>query len=172
METRLLTALSLSTLASLVSCSEKPSTTSGEKTAPATSSAPAANAAAPADKEKAFVATFRKALEGKDKKTMDSLLLKDGTPAEIMEFFQMMLELPAGVTVESIELATPTAEEAAKFNSAMEMPDGKSYKLPIIPTKQLVIKMKEGATGTSKSTFPVAEKDGKLVIPMPVAAPK
>lgn len=33
------------------------------------------------DREKAFVATFRKALEEKDKKTMDSLLLKEDTPA-------------------------------------------------------------------------------------------
>ena len=33
------------------------------------------------------------------------------------------------------------------------------------------IMMKEkGAGGTSKSTLPVAEKDGKLVIPFPVAA--
>jgi hypothetical protein len=161
----LITILCLSTLAGLTSCSEK--------TASSTEKAPAVSDKTPADKEQAFVSTFRQALEKHDTKTIDSLLLMEGTPAEIVEFFKMMMDLPAGMKIESVELVTPSAEEAAKYDKAMEMPDGKNYKLPITPTKQLVIIMKEEAStgsSTSKSTLPVAEKGGKLVIPLPVAA--
>ena len=163
MKTNHILALSLCAIAALSSCSKNTSA-STEKTA-------ASSTSAPADQEQVFLTTFRKALEDKDQKTMESLMLKDETPAEIMEFFQMMLEVPAGVKVDSVELVTPSAEEAAKYNSAMEMPDGKKYKLPLIPTKQLVIMMKEGTSGTSKSSLPVGEKDGKFVIPMPIPAP-
>jgi hypothetical protein len=161
----LIALLSLSSLAGLTSCSEKATAANG-KAAPTTDKAAGS-------KEQAFVAAFRTALEKKDQKTLDSFLLKDGTPAEIVEFFTMMMDLPAGMKIESVELATPTAEEAAKYNKAMEMPDGKSYKLPVTPTKQLVIIMKEegaNGSGTSKSSLPVAEKDGKIVIPLPVPA--
>jgi hypothetical protein len=163
MKSLLIALLSLSSLAGLTSCSEK---------ATAASSKTAATADKAGDnKEQAFVAAFRAALEKNDKKTLDSFLLKDGTPAEVVEFFTMMMDLPAGLKIESIELVAPTAEEAAKYNQAMPMPDGKNYKLPITPTKQLVIIMKEqgpNGSGTSKSSLPVAEKDGKIVIPLPV----
>ena len=160
-----ITVISLSIIAGLSSC-EKAATSAG--TAPAAAQKPSA------DKEQSFVAAFREALEKNDKKTMDSFLLKDGTPAEVVEFYTMMMEMPPGTKIESLELVTPTAEEAAKYNQAMPMPDGKNYKLPITPTKQLVIVMKEAdanGSGTSKSSLPVAEKDGKIVIPLPVPAP-
>ena len=150
--------LGLCALTGLTNCSEKTPAT-GEKT--------------PANKEQAFVATFRHALETNDSKTMDSLLMKEGTPAEVVEFYKMMMVVPAETKIESVELITPTAEAAAQYQQSMEMADGKNYKLPITPTKQLVIIMKEGGasgSGTSKSSLPVAEKDGKLVIPLPVAA--
>ena len=155
----LIALLSLSSIAGLTSCSQKATAAPGEKVA--------------ANKEQEFLDTFRQALEKHDTKMIDSLLLKDKTPAEIVEFFTMMMELTPGMKIASVELVTPTAEEAAKFNKSMEMPDGKNYKLPIIPTKQLVIIMKEDSangSGTSKSTLPVAEKDGKFIIPLPVAA--
>lgn len=160
----LLISLSLVTFSALTSCSEKANAT------PATT---AASAKASADLEKNFIAAFRQALEKHDTKTMDSLLLKDKTPADIVEFYTMMMDLPQGMKIESIELLVPSAEDAAKFNKAMEMPDGKKYKLPIKPTKQLVIVMKEesaNGNSSSKSSLPVAEKDGKLIIPLPVAA--
>lgn len=169
MKTHRILALSLCAIASLSSCSKE--NTDSAKQAPASADkAAAAGTAAPADQEKTFLSAFRKALEGKDKTTMESMMLKDGTPAEIMEFFQMMLEVPDGMKVESVELVTPTAEDAAKYSKETEMPDGKKYKLPITPTKQLVIVMNDGAGGTSKSSLPVAEKNGKLAILMPVPA--
>ena len=154
----LIAVLILAPLCGFTSCSDKK---------------PSAAETAPANKEQDFIAAFRKALESKDSKMMDLLLLKDGTPAEVVEFYTMMMDVPAGVTIESLELVTPTAEETAKFQQSLPMPDGKNYKLPITPTKQLVMIMKEtgaGSSGTSKSSLPVAEKDGKLVIPLPVPA--
>jgi hypothetical protein len=165
MKPLLISLLCLSSLAGLTSCSRE-AAAFNEKAAAATSPAPAG-------KEQAFIAAFRGAIEKKDAKAMDSLMLKDGTPADVVEFFAMMLDLPAGMKIESVELVTPSAEDAEKYKEAMEMPDGKQYKLPIAPTKTLVLIMKEegaSGSGTSKSTLPVAEKDGKLIIPMPVPA--
>ena len=159
--------LSLSTITGLTGCSGN-ATASADKPS-------AAAAKDPASREQAFVAAFREAIEKKDTKALDSLMLKDRTPAEVVEFFTMMLDLPAGKKIESVNLVTPSAEEAAKYKEAMEMPDGNKYQLPVTPTKTLVLIMKEeGASGngTSKSRLPVAEKDGKLIIPLPVPAPR
>ena len=101
---------------------------------------------------------------------LDAFLLTEGTPAEVVDFFKMMRDAPLEGKV-SVELKTPTPEQAAQFNQAMEMPDGKYYKLPITPSHQLVISSgtKEGeSSSTSSSSFPVAQKDGKFVIPLPV----
>lgn len=170
MKTHRILALSLCAIASLSSCSKETPDSAKQATASTGKAAAAGTAAAPADQETAFLSAFRKALEAKDKTAMESMMLKDGTPADIMEFFHMMLEVPAGMQVGSVDLVNPTAEEAAKYEKVTEMPDGKNYKMPLIPTKQLVIVMKEGTSGTSKSTLPVAEKDGRLVILMPVPA--
>jgi len=132
-----------------------------------------AGSGAGASGEQAFLSAYRKALETADIKTLDSFLMADGAPADVVEFFKMMREIPAGTTVVDVKLETPTAGEAAQFNSAMPMPDGKSYKLPIVPTKKLVVTLKtDDAEGhsTSTSTLPVAEKDGRFIIPLPVPA--
>ena len=118
----------------------------------------------------AFMETYRKAMEAKDTTTLDSFLLTDGSPAEVVEFFRMMRDTPRSSPIQ-VELKTPTAEQAAQFSQAMEMPDGKYYKLPLTPTWQLVISSEnkeEGSSSRTSSSFPVAQKDGKFVIPMPV----
>jgi len=123
--------------------------------------------------EQAFLSSYRKALESSDTKTLDSFFMADGTPAEVVEFFKMMRDVPPGTTVEDVTLETPSTEELAKFNTAMPMPDGKSYKLSIVPTKKLVVKLKTvspNGNSTSTSTMPVAEKGGKFIIPLPVPA--
>lgn len=101
---------------------------------------------------------------------LDAFLYNEGTPAEIVEFFKMMRDASLEGKA-TIELKTTSAEDAAKFNQAMEMPGGKYYKLPIHPGHQLVIRIetKEGeSTGTSSNSFPVAQNNGKFVIPLPV----
>ncbi len=131
-----------------------------------------AHAATRAD-EAAFVATYKKALEAGDAKTLEGFLYTKGAPPQIAEFFRMMvtMPIPPGSKVTSVELVTPTADEAAKLNTPKSMPDGNTYKLPLAPYKQIVITVesKDGSSsGTGTSKLPVAEKDGKLVIPVPV----
>lgn len=132
--------------------------------------AESAKSPAPAPDPAAFVETYRKAMETKDTSTLDSFLLTDGSPAEVVEFFRMMRDAPRSSPIQ-VELKTPTAEQAAQFSQAMEMPDGKYYKLPLTPTWQLVISSEnkeDGSSSRTSSSFPVAQKDGKFVIPMPV----
>lgn len=135
--------------------------------------APAASApASKGDPAADFVASYRKALAAKDTATLDSFLMTEGAPEEIVGFFKMMRDMPTEGTP-SVELITPSAEEAAKFNKPQEMPDGKLYKLPATPTHMLVVtsESKEGeSTSKSTSSFPVLLKDGRFVIPLPVPA--
>lgn len=129
--------------------------------------------AATPEQEKAFVDGYKKALESGDKAALNAFLSTEGATAETVDFFKMMQEAGAGQKVSSIELVTPSKEELAKLNQPMEMPDGKTYKMPLQPIKQLVVVIEEKSeNGSSKSTSksPVAEKNGKLVIPVPVPA--
>lgn len=129
--------------------------------------------AATPEQEKAFVETYKKALDAGDAKALNALLITDGAEPETIEFFKMMQAPEPGAKVASIELVTPTAEEAAKYAEAMPMPNGKEYKLPLKPYKQLVIKTEtKTADGSSSSTsqVPIVEKNGKLGIPVPVPA--
>jgi hypothetical protein len=129
--------------------------------------------AATPEQEKAFVEKYKKALEANDEKELSSFLYTKGAEPEQIEFFKMMMKIDPGAKITKIELIKPTAEEAAQFNKPMEMPNGKSYKMPIKPTYALVIET-ETKTGdsssTSKSRRPVGEVDGKLCIPVPVPA--
>ncbi len=132
----------------------------------------AGHAATPAQ-EKAFIDSYRKALEAGDAKALEGFLYTTGATEETIGFFKMMQMLEQGAKIVSIELVKPDAAEEAKLNAPMPMPDGKNYKMPLKVSKQLVIKSETksadgSSTGTSKS--PVAEKDGKLVIPVPVPA--
>ncbi|MEY4485117.1 MAG: hypothetical protein RL693_2569 [Verrucomicrobiota bacterium] len=131
-----------------------------------------ARAATP-EQEKAFVDSYRKALEANDAKALAAFLYTKGATEETVEFFKMMQAIDTGTKVVSVELVKPTPEEEAKFNQPMEMPDGKKYTMPIKPIKRLVVKTEtKDANGSSSGTSssPVAEKDGKLVIPVPVPA--
>jgi hypothetical protein len=155
----LITALAFSAALPLALTSCGKTSVASEKSAPA--------AAESAD---SFLAAYRKAHEAKDKTAPGAFLYNDGTPAEIVEFFKMMRD----ASLEgkgTVELKTPSAEDAAKFNQAMETPDGKYYKLPLTPSHQLVITVetKHGeSTSKSSSSLPVGQMNGKFVIPLPV----
>lgn len=127
--------------------------------------------AATPEQEKAFVESYKKAFEAKDTKALDAFLHTEGAAPDTIEFFKMMQSSDAGSKISSIELVTPSKEEIAKYSKPMEMGPGKKYKMPIAPTKQLIIvvEQKDG-DNVSKVTSkkPVAEKNGKFVIPVPV----
>jgi hypothetical protein len=129
-----------------------------------------AHAATP-EQEKAFIESYKKALLAKDSAALKAFLYTEGSESETIEFFTMMQESSAGMPISSIELVTPNKEEMEKFKKPMTMPNGKKYKLPFTPTKQLVITVEEKNgenSSKSTSTSPVGEKNGKLVIPVPV----
>lgn len=127
--------------------------------------------AATPEQEKAFVTGYQEAFESNNTAALIKCLHTEGSPPEIVEFLTMMMTADAGKKISRIELVTPSKEDAEQYNSLQEMPDGKMYRMGLKPVKQLVIVIEEkSASGTSKSTSkaPVAEKDGKLVIPVPV----
>ena len=127
--------------------------------------------AATPEQEKAFTASYRKALEANDAKTLASFLLTDGATPDTVEFFKMMQAVEPGAKITSLELVKLEAADTQKFDEEMTMPDGKKYKLPVKPFKILVIKTQtKSADGSStdESKVPVAEKGGKIVIPIPV----
>ena len=131
--------------------------------------------AATPEQEKAFVDSYRKALEAGDTKTLESFLYTKGATEETVEFFKMMQAPEPGMTITEVRLDTPTAEEIERKSKPQEMPDGKLYKMPLKVSKQLVIVSEtKSDSGSSKSTrkAPVAEFEGRLVIPVPVPVSK
>lgn len=123
--------------------------------------------------EKNFVDAYKKAFEANDTKTLKSYLLTEGAAEDTVEFFSMMQTAEAGKPVTSIKLEKVSKEEAERKSKPMEMPDGKMYKMPFIPTHQLVIEMQQkdsSGSSTSTSKLPVAEHKGRIVIPVPVPA--
>jgi len=131
--------------------------------------------AATPEQEKTFLDNYRKALESNDTKSLSANLYTVGAPPKLAEFFTMMvtLPIPPGSKLSSVELVTPSPEELTKMNEPKAMPDGQTYVMPLKPIKQLVITVENSdptRAGKNTSKLPIAEKDGKLVIPVPVLA--
>jgi hypothetical protein len=126
--------------------------------------------AATPEQEKAFTNKYKTAFEGNDTATLEAFLYTQGADPEIVGFYKMMQSGEAGAKISSIELVNLTPEDAKKAAAPMESPGGGKVCLPLKPTKKLIIKIeKKDASGSSssKSESFVAEKDGKLVIPVP-----
>ena len=121
--------------------------------------------------EKAFTAKYKAAYEGKDTATLQSFLYtKDANPMAL-DFYKMMMTNGAGEKISQIELVDLSPEEAKKAAGTQDGPGGLKTRLPLKPTKKLVITVetKDGnGTSSSSSESFVAEKDGKFVIPVPV----
>lgn len=126
--------------------------------------------AATPEAEKTFIDTFKKAFEAKDEKTLVAFLYKEGADPQAVEFFTMMLTGDAGNKITSIELVALTPEELKKLDEPQPMPGGGNAKLNVKPYKKLVLKTSSSdanGSSTSSSEIFIAEKDGKLVIPVP-----
>jgi hypothetical protein len=125
--------------------------------------------AATPEQEKAFTDKYKAAMEGKDTATLTSFLYTQGSDPEALEFYKMMQSGGAGEKISKIELVNLTPEDVKKATTPMDGPTGKVC-LNLKPTKKLVIKVENkdasGSSSSSSENF-VAEKDGKLVIPVP-----
>ena len=125
------------------------------------------------EQEKAFTDKYKTAFEAKDTATLESFLYtKDAIPMAL-EFYKMMMTEGAGGKIAKIELIDLSPEDAKKAEEIQEGPGGVKTKLPLKPTKKLKITVEtkdaNGSSSNSSESF-IAEKDGKFVIPVPVAA--
>jgi len=124
-------------------------------------------AASPAD-EKAFTDKYKAAFEAKDGKTLESFLYTTGSDPGAVEFYKMMMTAETG-KITKIELVGLTPDELKQAEQPQKGPFGEIC-LTVKPTKKLLITVEsKDANGSSNSTSTrfVAEKDGKLVIPVP-----
>jgi len=123
-----------------------------------------------AEQEKAFTDKYKRAFEAKDTATLESFLYTQGADPMAIEFYKMMQTGEAGGKISKIELVALTPEDAAKAAAPQDAPTGGKVCLPLKPIKKLVIsiesKSAEGSSSSKSESF-VAEKDGKLVIPVP-----
>jgi hypothetical protein len=120
--------------------------------------------------EKAFIEKYKKAFEANDTPTLESFLYTPGANSTALEFYKMMQAEAAGGKISKIDLVDLTPEEAAKAAALQEGPGGQKLQLTLKPTKKLVVSVeKKDANGSSTSTTTnfVAEKNGKIVIPVP-----
>lgn len=132
----------------------------------------AAHAATP-EQERVFVESYKKALENNDTAALAAFLHTEGATQETIDFFTTLQAMDAGRKIVSIQLVPLSPEERAIYNQGMSMPDGRSYKMPFTPVKQLILVVESAsAEGTSQGTSKIAvgEKNGKLVIVVPVPA--
>jgi hypothetical protein len=124
--------------------------------------------AASPEQEKAFTDKYKAALEGKDTATLESFLYTQGSDPQALKFYKMMQSGAEG-KISKIELVSLTPEDVKKATTPMDGPTGKVC-LNLKPTKKLVINVEKkdenGSSSSSSENF-VAEKDGKLVIPVP-----
>ncbi len=129
-------------------------------------------AASPAQ-EKEFTDKYKTAFEANDSATLESLLYTKGADPMVLEFYKMMVAQGAGGKISKIELVELTPEDAKKAQQIQDGPGGTKLQLPLKPTKKLQITVEtkdaNGSSSSNSESF-IAEKDGKLVIPVPVAA--
>jgi hypothetical protein len=129
--------------------------------------------AATADQEAAFVNTYKTAFEAKDAATLDAFLFTDGAIPAAVEFYKMAMTADFGQKITTIELQALDADDIQKVGMEMPGPDGSMARLAPKPYKKLVIVIEtKDDSGSMKSTNTIfiAEKDGKLGVPLPVPA--
>ena len=125
------------------------------------------------EQDKAFIDKYRTAFEGNDKATLQSFLYTQGANPTVLEFYKMMQTDGAGGKVSKIELVDLSPDDAKKAEAVMDGPGGQKIRLPLKPTKKLILvveqKTADSSTKTSSESF-IAEVNGKYVIPVPTTA--
>lgn len=123
------------------------------------------------EQETAFLAKYKAAFEAGDTATLQSFLYTTGANPMALQFYTMMQADGAGGKIIKIELADLTPDDVKKAGATMDGPGGLKMRMPLKPVKKLkisVLKKSGDSSSTSSSENFVAEKDGRLVIPVPV----
>jgi hypothetical protein len=126
--------------------------------------------AATPEQEKAFTDKYKTAFEAKDTATLESFLYTTGADPTILGFYKMMMSGEAGGKISKIELADLSPADVKKAASQQDSPGGGKVCLTLKPIKKLIVtveKKDENGSSTGTTENLVAEKDGKLVIPVP-----
>ena len=125
------------------------------------------------EQDKAFVEKYRTAFEANDKPTLQSFLYTQGANPTVLEFYKMMQTDGAGQKISRIDLVDLSPDDVKKAEAVMDGPGGQKIRLPLKPTKKLIIvvdqKTADSTTKTSSESF-IAEVNGKYVIPVPASA--
>ena len=134
---------------------------------------PASLRAGSPEQDKAFIDKYRAAFEANDKATLQSFLYTQGANPMVLEFYKMMQTDGAGGKIFKIELVDLSPDDAKKAEAVMDGPGGQKIRLPLKPTKKLILvveqKTADSSTKTSSESF-IAEVNGKYVIPVPTTA--
>jgi hypothetical protein len=129
--------------------------------------------AATPEQEKVFLQKYKAAFEAGDRAALASFLYTQGASPMAIQIFKAMQANAIGGTITSIDLVDLTPKEVQKAERVEVGPGGQKFILPLKPAKKLRIsiatKTADGISA-SRSESLVAEKDGKLVIPVPVNA--
>ena len=123
------------------------------------------------EQEKGFTDKYKTAFEAKDIATLYSFLYTEHANPKALEFYKMMVSNGAGEKIAKIELVPLTPQEVKKAEEVMTLLGGTKVRLSLPPIMKLKIAVQhKGADGSWSSTRGsfVAEKDGRLVIPVPV----
>lgn len=134
---------------------------------------PSALRAGTPEQEKEFTAKYKAAYEAKDTATLYSFLYTENANPRALGFYKMMMSNGVGEKISKIELVDLSPEDAKKAEGVQDGPGGMKTRLPLKPTKKLriVVETKDGDnTSSSTNESFVADKDGKLVIPVPATA--
>ena len=125
------------------------------------------------EQDKAFIDKYRAAFEANDKATLQSFLYTQDANPMVLEFYRMMQTEGAGQKIAKIELVNLSPEDVKKAEAVMDGPGGQKIRLPLKPTKKLILvieqKTADSSTKTSSESF-IAEVNGKYVIPVPTSA--
>lgn len=117
--------------------------------------------------EKAFIDKFKTAFEAGDKATLGSFLYTKGADALALEYVKTMVTEGAGGKISKIELADPTPDDAKKA-ARIFVEAGEKMRYPLKPIRILNVTLDTKDGSNTTYFFPVALKDGKFVIPVPV----
>jgi len=130
-------------------------------------------AAATPEQEKAFLEKYKAAFQSGDKAMLESFLYTQGANPQALQFYRVMQANGVGGEITDIFLLPLTPEDVARADKVHTGPGGQKFRLPLKPVKKLKfawVKRTNDGASTSTTELMVAEKDGKLVIPVPVTA--